>query len=202
VLVFDNKINGVINKVMWGDRYHFTTVASPPTRDGSWSWDIANTGARYNALIAGDYEMGLFEPRSFATSALADGYSDERGSTSVLYNNGHGCLYEKQLLPCDWEWPYQSIQYSLPYASASDPSANSQPTYFKKMAWGSSTFYGTGTSLPSVWDTSSSNEAFTGWPADRKLSYSICILLGRTTPAGLTKTAAQAPTPNCAAATF
>ena len=101
-----------------------------------------------------------------------------------------------RMQPCDSEWPYQSIQYSLPYDD------NNQPTSFKKMAWGSSAFYGTGASLPHVWDTSSSNEVFTGWPAGQKLSYSICILLGRTTPAGLTRTTAQASTPNCAAAAF
>jgi hypothetical protein len=43
---------------------------------------------------------------------------------------------------------------------------------------------------------------FTGWPASRKVSYSVCVLLGRRTSAGLTETAAQKPAANCVAASF
>ena len=202
VLVFDNGLDGVVSKVMWGDRYHFATYSSPPTRDGSWTWSSRNAGGRYHALIASGYEMGLFEPRLFSKSALADAYADERGSLSSRYNQGHGCLYQDQLLPCDWEWPYQSIQYSLPYPSTNEPNANAEPTDFKKMAWGSSAYYGTGASLPVVWDTPSTTEPLNGWPASHRLDYSVCLLLGRTTSAGLTRTAARTPTTTCANVAF
>jgi len=192
VMVFDNGANGVVDTAMWGDRYHFTTTTDPATRNSTWLWSEANTGARYSALLAGGYEMGLFEPRPFTASRLADPYADERGSTSALYRNGKGCLGENQLIPCDWEWPYQSIQYSLPYNN------NNAPTNFKKMAWGSSAFYGTGKSLTKVYDTSTTTEPLYGWPnATKTIAYSLCIVLGVTTANGLTRDAA-ATYRNCA----
>ena len=192
VMVFDNDADGVVDKAMWGDRYHFATTADPVTRNSSWVWSGSNDGARYNALVAGAYEMGLFEPRPFATSALADPYADERGSTSDDYNHGNGCKGENQLLPCDWDWPYQSLQYSLPYDD------NNAPTSFKKMAWGSSAYYGTGKSLTEVYDTSSSTEPLHGWPKSKSLDYSLCVVLGLTTANGLTHDAA-ATQKGCAA---
>jgi hypothetical protein len=191
VMVFDNGADAVVDKVIWGDRYHFYTTLDPVTRNSGWDWSQPNTGDRYTALIAGNYEMGLFEPRPFAQSKIADAYADERGSTSAAYNNGKGCSGgETQIVPCDWEWPYQSLQYSLPYKSGSDPNANNEPTNFKKMAWGSTPFFGTGTSLKQVYDTSTTSEPFKGWPLTMKLNYSVCVVLGVTTPDGLTRDAA------------
>ena len=140
--------------------------------------------------------MGLFEPVAFASSATADLYADERGNTSTVYNGGKGCAFgETQLLPCDYEWPYQSIQYSLPFNN------NNATTNFKKMAWGSTVFYGTGPSLPAVSDSPGTQETFNGFPDSGSLTYRICVVLGATTQAGLTKTAAAQPSQNCAAAT-
>lgn len=200
VMVFDNGADGTVQQVMWGDRYHFRTTQKPATRDSAWVWNGANAGARYTALIAGGYEMGLFEPVRFSHSALDDGYADERGSTSALYNHGKGCVGESQIIPCDWEWPYQSLQYSLPYVTKSDPNANHQPTNFKKIAWGSSAYYGTGPSLPAVWDSSTTSEPFVGYPPSGRIAYNICVVLGQTTSLGLTRQAAASPSRNCASA--
>lgn len=184
VMVFDNGKDATVDKAMWGDRFHFITTTDPVTRNSSWDWSAANSGARYSALTAGSYEMGLFEPKPFTATALVDSYADERGSTSAIYRNGKGCDGEKQLIPCDWEWPYQSLQYSLPYG------ANNTPTNFKKMAWGSTAFYGTGTSLKDVFDSSTTSEKFRGWPKNEILRYSVCVVLGLTTADGLTRDAA------------
>ena len=191
VLRFDNGANLNVLRVIWGDRYHFTTLGSPATRGSAWTWNAANHGARYHALIAGAYEMGLFEPAPFIHRALADSYADERGSRSSVYNAGHGCLYEPQLIPCDWEWPYQSLQYSL-------PDNRTQPTNYKKIAWGSSAYYGTGRSLSRVYDSATTFEAFNGFPANRKITYSVCVVLGATIPGGLTRSAAVGPLYRCA----
>jgi hypothetical protein len=131
VMRFDNGADLNVDRVIWGDRYHFATLGTPATRGSAWVWIAKNTGARYHALIAGKFEMGLFEPRPFAQSALRDGYADERGSRSSVYNGGDGCMDEDQLIPCDWEWPYQSLQYSL-------PDNRTEPSNYKKIAWGSS----------------------------------------------------------------
>jgi len=191
VMRFDNSVNRIVDRVIWGDRYHFTTIGQPATRGSAWTWTAKNDGARYHALIAGGFEMGLFEPAPFGKSALRDSYADERGSLSSTYNGGNGCLYEPQILPCDWEWPYQSLQYSLP-ANQTDP------TNYKKIAWGSAYYYGTGASLPYVYDTPTTRERFNGFPTARRLVYSVCVVLGETVPAGLTRLAAAGPAYSCA----
>lgn len=195
VLNFDDGGNRLIDRVMWGDRFHFTTLGKPLTRNSAWTWNRRNRGARYTALIAGDYEMGLLEPRKFTDSALVDGWSDEaRGSTSAAYNGGNGCPFQDQLLPCDWEWPYQSAQYSLPYDNPDGA------TNFEKIAWGSAAYYGTGPSLPRVYDGPGRSRPFDGFPDSRRIVYSVCVVLGRTVPGGLTRSVAAGPTYNCATA--
>jgi hypothetical protein len=197
VMVFDNGKDGLVDKVQWGDRHLFATTASPVTRDSGWTWKTANPGDRFNAMIAGSYEMGLYEPVKFAQSHLDDPYAEERGSTSTAFNHGKGCDEgETQIIPCDWEWPYQGLQYSLPYDS------NTTPTNFKKIAWGSTAFYGAGKGLTQVYDSSTTSEAFVGFPASKHIDYSVCILLGLTVPNGLTQAAATAAKPNCASTVF
>lgn len=179
VLDFDHGKGLPVDKVMWGDRYHFETTQSPVVRNTPWTWNVANAGNRYTALIAGKYEMGLYEPRKFAKSMTVDGYANGRGKTSGNYH----CEDPDWTLPCDWEWPYQSLQYSLPYDD------NEQPTTGKKIAWGSTAFYGTGDSLQEVFD-GTTGDAFIGWPDAEVLRYSVCVVLGITKGEGLTKAAA------------
>lgn len=191
VMNFDNGGNNNISKVMWGDRYHFVNLTKPLTRNSSWQWTGANNGARYTALVAGDYEMGLLEPRTFSSSALVDGYSDGRGKTSASYR----CDDQDQELPCDWEWPYQSAQYSLSYEDLDEP------TTFEKIAWGTAPYWGTGSSMTRVWDTSETSRPFNGFPSSEQITYNICVVLGLTIPGGLTKSVAAGPSYNCATAT-
>jgi len=181
VLAFDGGKDLAVSKVIWGDRYHFATTTKPVTRNASWTWNKKNQGGRYTALIAGKFEMGIYEPGTFATSALAHGYAFGRGETSASY----GCADAGWSLPCDWEWPYQSLQYSLPYDD------DDAPTTGKKIAWGSTPFYGTGPSLPRVYDTDNTYQAFVGWPASGKLAYSTCIVLSQTAGTGVTRAAAS-----------
>lgn len=190
VLDFDNGGNSPISTVMWGDRYHFKNTNSPLTRNSGWTWNQPNNGARYNALIAGGFEMGLFEPKKFSKSKLGDGFAFGRGSTSAAYR----CDDQDEALPCDWEWPYQSAQYSLPYDN------NNAPTTFEKIAWGTAPYWGTGSSMTRVWDSSTTTEAFQGFPPNKIISYDICIVLGKTIAGGLTKSVAGKTNYNCARA--
>lgn len=192
-MVFDNDADGVVDRLMWGDRFHFVATQRPPTRNSGWNWNQPNRGARYTALAAGGFEMGLFEPRLFARSAVTDNFAYERGHTSAAFNNGNGCEFgETQLLPCDFEWPYQSLQYSLPFDDLN------APTNFKKMAWGSTDLYGSGGEVTALADTVDADgrtlttEPFDGFPAGRTIAYSVCVVLGQTTPTGLTHDAASA----------
>lgn len=196
VMNFDNGANRPVARAMWGDRYHFSTSPVPLTRNRNWTWNAPNSGARYQALVAGSYEMGLFEPKRFAISAWVDGWAGARGRTSATYNGGNGCRPDlDQLIPCDWEWPYQSAQYSLPYDDSDGT------TTFEKIAWGSAPFWGTGPSMTEVYDTNSKSRPFKGFPANKRITYSVCVVLGRTIAGGLTKSAAAGPDYRCATAT-
>ncbi len=177
-----------ISRVMWGDRLHFKSLGNPLTRNRGWTWNQANAGARYTAMTAGPSEVGLFEPREWTSSALVHGFAYGRGRTS----NGYGCTGEGWVLPCDWEWPYQSAQYSLPY---DDPDGS---TTYEKIAWGSAPFYGAGPSLPQVYDSPTHSNAFVGFPANKRITYDVCVVLGRTITGGMTRSVAAGPDYRCA----
>jgi len=191
VMVFDNGTDGTVKTVLWGDRTNqFSPTKTPVTRSSPWKWNTANKCARYQALQASGFEMGLFEPLKASTSATVDGYAAERGATSASYAHGGGISTSscsgspKQTLPSDGTWPYQSVQYSLPCGAGS----LTTPTTGKKIAWGTTSYYGT--SLTGVWNGQES-VPFNGFPASNSIAYSVCLVLGEQgTGASPTKTAA------------
>jgi hypothetical protein len=184
--------NNPINWAFWADRYKFISSTAPLTRNTAWTWNTPNTTARFNSLIASQFEMGLFEPTPYASSAIRDGYSEARSKTSATYNSGHGCPSQAQKLPCDYEWPYQSSQYELPY---NNPLGT---TTSEKIAWGSSALYGT--SVPAVYDGTQS-VPFVGFPANKLIEYKVCLVLGVRISGGLTSAIAAQPANNYKCAT-
>ncbi len=54
--------------------------------------------------------------------------------------------------------------------------------------------------MTKVYDTARTSEPFNGYPAGKRITYNICVVLGKTTAAGLTKSVAAGPTYNCATA--
>jgi hypothetical protein len=192
-MVFDNGADGTVKTVVWGDQeYKFSAVKAPVTRDSKWKWNALNKGARYQALLADGFEMGLFEPLKVTASATVDGYASERGYTTASYARTGGESYSscpgnpQQVLPSDGTWPYQSVQYSLPCG----PGTGNQPTTGKKIAWGTTSYWGT--SLTSVYNGQGSFP-FNGFPANNTLAYSVCLVLGEPgNGASLTENAAAA----------
>ncbi|WP_157844932.1 glycosyl hydrolase family 18 protein [Methylocucumis oryzae] len=154
---FDNNGSGVVTGLEWGDKYLFTAtpVGGGITTGSSWDWSEANLGARYNLLVAGDYEMGIVQNTAYPNSTLGSGWSDDRGKTS---NQQAGC--GAALMPCDWEWAYQSIQYGL----------NANLSNNKKLAWGSAPFVGS--DLTQVYINNTETAAFSGYP---KMAYSVWL---------------------------
>lgn len=174
----------VVRLATWADRFYFRNTTQPLTNSSEWTWNQPNTRARFTGLTIGRSEMGLVEPKRFGNSDLNDGFANGRGETSAGYN----CYFK---LPCDGEWPYQSAQFELPDVAAT-------PTDSEKIAWGSSAFYGT--SLPATFDGTQS-APFDGFPANKKLAYEVCVVLGQVVPGGLTReVATQGPAYNCASA--
>jgi hypothetical protein len=203
VMVFDNGADGTVDAAQWGDQaFRFNPTLTPVIRDSGWDWSVPNTGARFNALIAGGYEMGLFEPVALADTKIVDGYAAERGATDASFGAAGGTSYDSckyqtaQVLPSDGTWPYQSEQYSLPCpvtdTKAAIETALTTPATYKKMAWGSNPYFGS--SLAFVYNGLESFP-FDGFPADETIAYSTCVVLGATIAGGLTQTLASAYIP-------
>ncbi len=205
LMVFDNGTDGLVSTVLWGDQaYQFGLLQTPVTRASTWTWNAANAGARYQALLASGFEMGLYEPAKVAGSAFPDGYANERGFTSATYAAAGGTSASSckggtlQTLPSDGTWPYQSVQYSLPCGAGT----LGTPTTGKKMAWGTTAFFGT--SLPSVYDGKKSFP-FNGFPSSGPIRYSVCLVVAKPvtgmsyTKNAATSYAAAKPAAVCAA---
>ncbi|MDR4306133.1 hypothetical protein IHQ68_05820 [Chelatococcus sambhunathii] len=171
-----------IQYVTWGDRFKFQNTDAPITRNSRWIWNVPNTdAARYNALVSNGKEMGLVEPKLYTKSALNDGYSDGRGETYATHDAAAaGCAGQE--LPCDYEWPYQSSQYELPY---DDPNG---ATTSEKIAWGSTPFYGM--SISSTFD-GVSGVPFNGFPKKKKIVYDVCVVFGPHVAGGLARSIAE-----------
>jgi hypothetical protein len=78
------------------------------------------------------------------------------------------------------------VQYSLPCGKGTE----NQPTTGKKIAWGTTSYWGT--SLTSVYN-GQEGFPFNGFPANNTLAYSVCLVLGEPgNGASITQTAAAA----------
>ncbi|EFG9153044.1 hypothetical protein BL864_005498, partial [Escherichia coli] len=170
--------NFPMRRVTWADRCYFKTTSAPLTRNSTWTWNVLNRRARFVAMVAGKAEFGLVEPALYSKSAINDGYSDGRGKTSTTYNNGNGCPFQTQKLPCDYEWPYQNVQYELPYNNVDGTTTS------EKFAWGSTPFYGM--SLASTYDGTQA-VPFVGFPASKRIQYQVCLVVGQYVSPGLTR---------------
>jgi hypothetical protein len=157
-LIFDGGINGPITALEWGDRYVFKTQGNTVSTQSQWTWNTLNRGARYNLLVAGQYEMGVVETVPYRMSKLGSGYSDDRGHTSA---HGLGCADAGWRMPCNWEWPYQSVQYE---------EFDTRPTRAKKLAWGTAPYMGTDRTSDDM------GEPMAGYPV---VSYSVWITFNK-----------------------
>lgn len=181
-LLFDGSAtsgaHSVIDKVFWGTINHFETTTSPVTYNSDWEYDIG-TGVRYNGLEANaNAMMGIVMTRSNA-AADGGGYWGyvSHGFTSA---NGPACgpnafpanlpgTADHQML-CNFNWPYQSINYSMDSFGAPDT-----PTNNTRLAWGTNFgFLG-----QEAYDTYGYLNQASGWPYQ---SYSTFIVLGPSGP--------------------
>jgi FG-GAP-like repeat/Divergent InlB B-repeat domain len=187
-MVFNENTGPLITALRWGDKYRFEADAgvaeigatAAPANGLSWTWNVLNSGRRYNVLGAAAYEFGIVETVPYAASRYGDIYAaPHRGSTKTLVG---GCAadptYQLLSMPCNYEWPYQSFQYIF-----NDPTAD------PRLAWGSSPFLGSSITTVFMNDT----ETETIVPQGR-IHYGTHIVFGRSgtgTPLALAK--ANAP---------
>ncbi len=97
--------------VGWGDRYKFASTTNPVTYASDWTWNVANT-IPYVKLwtTAVDATMGTVQTQPI-TQQDAGGYYGTADWGTVSGPANQGCA--GHMMPCDYNWPYQSIQYSI-----------------------------------------------------------------------------------------
>lgn len=183
-LLFDGAINppshSVIAGVGWGDRYKFRTTAAPVTYNSTWTWNVPNT-VPYVKLwtTAVDATMGTVQTETIVQHDAGGYYGTDRWNTTST--GGNACTAEtggvETLMPCNYNWPYQSINYSLDPFSGPNFATNNT-----RLAWGTNFGFLGRTSYPI--HGSSANEiggplpgapTASGWP---RQSYAAFVVLG------------------------
>lgn len=173
-LLFDGSASegahSTIAGIGWGDRYKFQTTSSPATYSSSWSWNTPNT-IPYVKLwtTAVDATMGTVQTDTIVHQDAGGYYGTNRWNTTSAA--GNACAAPASLMPCDYNWPYQSINYSFGGVAV--------PTNNTRLAWGTNfgflgqaSYYVHGSAY---WGGPLPNASASGWP---RQSYSTHIVLG------------------------
>ena len=175
-MLFDGSANmaahSVIAGVGWGDRYKFASTGNPVTFDSQWTWNQPNT-VPYVKLwtTAIDATMGTVQTQTI-TQQDAGGYfgTDRWNSTSAA---GLACTVfgNNYRMPCDFNWPYQSINYSLFGASSTN---NTRLAWGANFGWlGQQSYFVHGSAF---YGGPLANATASGWP---RKSYATWVVLDR-----------------------
>jgi hypothetical protein len=179
--------HSAIAGVGWGDRFKFASTLNPVTLNSGWTWNVANTIPYVKLWTTNvDATMGTVQTQTIVQQD-AGGYwgVDRWNSTSASGNacpTGDGINH---VMPCTYNWPYQSINYSF-YDQFGQLQVNSA-TNSTRLAWGTN-FGFLGQSQYLIHGSNSYGGPLTdtfapGWP---RKSYSTFVVLGRhsTDPVG------------------
>lgn len=173
-LLFDGSASegahSAIAGVGWGDRYKFVTQSAPVTYASSWSWNTPNTIPYVKLWTTGvDATMGTVQTQTIVQQDAGGYYGAARWNTTSAA--GNACSAPASLMPCDYNWPFQSINYS--FAGPATPTNNT------RLAWGTnfgflgqSSYYTHGSAF---WGGPLPNATASGWP---RKSYSTYVVLG------------------------
>ena len=183
-LLFDGSASedahSVIAGVGWGDRYRFATTSNPATYDGAWTWNVPNT-IPYVKLWTTDVDatMGSVQTQTILQQDAGGYFGTDRWNTTSA--DGDACDAgndgpDAHSMPCSFNWPYQSINYSMGEVIGE---SNSTPTNNTRLAWGTE-FGFLGQSAYHIhgsdyWGGPLPDATAPGWP---KKSYSVYVVLG------------------------
>jgi hypothetical protein len=160
----------VVQAVGWGDRYRFvSTSAGPVTLNSPWTWNVPNTIPHtYLWTASVDAEMGIVLTQDHVQQDAGGYWGYGRWNTTSAA--GNACLPPdgNHVMPCDFNWPFQTINYSFTGANT--------PTSSKRMAWGTNFGFLGRTSYP--------EHGFGGFRSGYpRQSYSVYVTLDRRTQA-------------------
>src|SRR5262249_9764471 len=130
-----------IQGVAWGDRFKFT--ASDPagvTYNSAWTWDTPNTVPYVKLWSVGvDATMGSVLTQTILQQDAGGYFGTNLWTTTSA---GNACLANEEdsvhgspahVMPCSFNWPYQSINYEMGVAGGGD---DDSPALNGKLAWG------------------------------------------------------------------
>jgi hypothetical protein len=167
--------------VGWGDGYKFISGSpSPVTYNSAWTWNTPNT-IPYVKLwtTTVDATMGTVATQTITEQDAGGYFGNDRWNTTSAA--GNACAANKDgpsahLMPCSFNFPYQSISYSMGEVVGGDNNVGTRNT---RLAWGTNFgFLG-----QSAYHTAGTNyyggplpdHTAPGWP---KKSYSNFVVLG------------------------
>jgi hypothetical protein len=180
--------HSTIAGVAWGERYKFESTTNPVSYNSAWDYTPLNS-VPYVKLWTTDVDatMGTVQTQTMSQQDAGGYYGIFAwGSSSAIL--GSACLGQGQdhVMPCDFNWPYQSINYSLD--AFGDPNGT---TFNTRLAWGTNfgflgqtTYPVMGSADPSIGgpvgdgvdpNYGAENAYASGWP---KKSYSTFVVLG------------------------
>jgi hypothetical protein len=118
-LLFDGSASAAahspIASVGWGDLFKFVSTSNPLSFASAWTWNQPNI-VPYVKLVttAVDATMGTVQTQT-KSQQDAGGYfgADRMNSTSASGNACSAAQGQASLMPCAFNWPYQSVNYSL-----------------------------------------------------------------------------------------
>jgi hypothetical protein len=166
--------HSVIAGVGWGDRFKFVSTSAPVTLNSEWTWNVANT-VPYVKLwtTAVDATMGTVQTQTLVQQDAGGYFGTGRwNSTSA---SGLACTVfgNNYRMPCDFNWPYQSINYSLGGGGSTN---NTRLAWGANFGWlGQQSYFTHGSAF---WGGPLPNTAASGWP---RKSYSTFVVLDRHT---------------------
>jgi len=183
-LLFDGAASAgshsAIAGVGWGDRYVFASTTNPVTYNSAWTWNTPNTIAYVKLwTTAVDATMGTVLTQTIQQQDAGGYFGANRWNTTSAAGNACAAGNDgasAHPMPCSFNWPYQSINYSMGTVIGA---SNSTGTNNTRLAWGTnfgflgqsnyfvhgSAYYGG--PLP--------NATASGWP---RKSYSTFVVLG------------------------
>lgn len=175
-MLFDGSANmaahSVIAGVGWGDRYKFVSTTNPVTFNSAWTWNQANS-IPYVKLwtTAVDATMGTVQTQTIVQQDAGGYFGTDRWNSSSA--GGFACTVfgNNYRMPCDFNWPYQSINYSLFGASSTN---NTRLAWGANFGWlGQQSYFVHGSAF---YGGPLANTTAVGWP---RKSYSTYIVLDR-----------------------
>lgn len=164
--------HSLIAGVGWGDRYKFASTTSPVTLGSDWTWNVANT-VPYVKLwtTAVDATMGTVQTQTIVQQDAGGYFGTDRWNTTSAGGLACTVFGNNYRMPCDFNWPYQSINYSLGGGGATN---NTRLAWGANFGWlGQQNYFTHGSAF---WGGPLANTTANGWP---RKSYSTFIVLDR-----------------------